>query len=55
MERKIYVIHDWDIHREKVVKLTEEQAKAVEWFFTEFEICDYDIEEVDKMEGIDEP
>lgn len=55
MERKIYVVRNSDTDFEKLVKLTLEQAKAIEWLFNTFEVCEYDINDLDEMTDIDAP
>lgn len=55
MERKIYVVRNYDAEMEKLVKLTLEQAKAIEWFFNAFEIDEYNIDAIDEKIDIDAP
>lgn len=55
MERKIYVVQNYDTGVEKLVKLTSEQAKAIVWLFNTFDICDYSIDNLDEMDDIDAP
>ena len=55
MERKIYVVQNYDTGGEKLVRLTEEQVNAVAWLINTFEICDIDINELAEMDDIDAP
>lgn len=55
MERKLYIVSNYDAGTEKVVKLTDEQARAIEWFIDGLEISYYNIELADEAEDIDEP
>ena len=53
MERKLYIVTNYS--SEKLVKLTDEQANAIKWFFDAFGEEDYSIEEANKFEDIAEP
>lgn len=55
MERKLYIVTNYYTGMEKLVKLTDEQANAIEWLFNAFEDEDYGIEEAGKNEDIAEP
>ena len=55
MERKIYVVQNYDTRMEKLVKLTKEQAEAIDWLFNTFEVTEFDIEDLDDKIDIDEP
>ena len=55
MERRIYIVQNYDTGVEKLVKLTEEQAGAILWFLNTFDICDYSIDDLSAMDDIDAP
>lgn len=54
--RRLYLVSNYDQDIEKVVKLTDEQAKAIDWVFRTFEDFNYyNIELAEDAEDIDEP
>jgi hypothetical protein len=57
-EKKIYVISD-DYYEglDKLVKLTDAQARAIDWVFSYFEDmrCRYGISKIEELKDIDEP
>ena len=55
MERKLYIVSNYDADTEKVVRLTDEQARAIEWFINGLEFSCYNIELADEATDIDEP
>lgn len=55
MERKIYIIQDCDTGFKKLVKLTLEQAEAIEWFIRVFDLYECNIDSFDEMDDIDAP
>lgn len=55
MERKLYIVTNYYTGMEKLVKLTDAQAKAIGWLFNTFEEEDYGIEEAGESEDIAEP
>lgn len=53
MEKNVYVIYLYETEREVIVKMTEKQAEAIQWFIKEFEIDssidtlnNYDVREI---------
>lgn len=51
-----YIIYDYHNDIERIVKMTATQAKAIAWFFDNFDFCDwcigkandYEAEEIDE-------
>jgi hypothetical protein len=56
-EKEIYVVSDYDEGLDKLVKLTDAQARAIDWVFSYFEDmrCRYGISKIEELKDIDEP
>ena len=48
MEKETYIIADIDRTWQKAIKLTEDQAKAIDWFINETDV-DYYIQKADEV------
>jgi hypothetical protein len=48
MEKETYIVSDLDNYWQKAIKLTEEQAKAIEWFIDKTDI-DYYIQKASEV------
>ena len=48
MEKETYIVSDLDNYWQKAIKLTEDQAKAIEWFIDKSDI-DYYIQKASEV------
>ena len=54
--RRLYIVSNYNEGTEKIVKLTDEQANAIDWVFETFEdLNNYTIKLAEDAVNIDEP